>query len=72
MLNIVYGGGECPLGNADNTVVHVLRDETVEGPNDADHRNIDVGKNVCWRAKNLEDAHRQDEYGHDYECVRAP
>ena len=37
MLNVVDDGCEVSLGDADNTVTHVLGDETVVVPNNADH-----------------------------------
>ena len=72
VLDVVDGGSKIPLRNRDNPVGHVLRDENVIGPDDADDRNIDIRKNVGWSANDREPTHDQDEYGHDHECVGPP
>ena len=61
VLDVVDGGGKRSLGNANDTVAHVLRDETVIVPDDADDGNIDGRKNVGWSANNREPTHDQDE-----------
>lgn len=46
MLDVVHRSGERALGHADDTVVNFLRNQTVVVPDNADHRNVDVGENV--------------------------
>src|SRR4029077_13132499 len=72
VLNIIDGSGKRPLCDANNTVTHLLRDEAVIVPDDADNRNIDGRKNVGWRADNREPTQDQDEYGRYHERVGPP
>src|SRR5216684_3739375 len=72
VFDVVDGGGKRSLRDANDTVAHVLRDETVETPDDADNGNVDGRKNVGWSANDGKPAHNQDEYGHHHKCVRPP
>jgi hypothetical protein len=46
--SVINGCSEVPLCDANDTVAHVLRDETVIVPNDADNRNVDVREYARW------------------------
>ncbi len=63
MLDVVDGGGKIPLRSGDDPVAHVLRDETVIVPDDADDGNVNVRKDVGWG---------EDEDRHHHECVGPP
>src|ERR1700733_3289745 len=70
MFDVVDDCGHVSLGDADNAVRHVLGNQTVVIPDDADHRNVDVGKDIGWRAKDRNPTHHENQYGHYYEGVR--
>jgi hypothetical protein len=46
VVDIVDRGGQRALSQGDDAVGHIHRGEALILPNDADHRNIDVGENV--------------------------
>ncbi len=60
MLDIINGGGKRSLRDANDAVAHVFRYEAVVGPDDADDRNVDVRKNVGWRANDRQRTHESE------------
>ncbi len=49
VLDVADLGGQCALVIVDHAAGHVVRQQPVIGPDDADHRNVDVGKDVGRR-----------------------
>ena len=70
MLDVIHGGGQCSLRDINDPVIHVLRDEAVVIPDNADHWNVDIRKNIGWGTKDRKHPHDQDEDGHDHERIR--
>src|ERR1035437_1238218 len=52
VLDIVNGSGHGPLEDGDHALFHLFGGQAVVGPDDADHRDIDIGKDI--------DRHRDD------------
>ncbi len=50
VFDVVDGGGKISFGDGNDPVAHILGNETVKGPDNADHRNVNVGENVGWSA----------------------
>ena len=59
VLDVVDRDGNATLGVGDDAVGHVRGREPAEVPHHADHRNVDVGKNINWSAQH--DDRRQDD-----------
>ena len=72
MLDVVDGGRKISLRSGNDPVAHLLWDETVVVPDDADDGNVDVRENVGWGANDREPSQDQDEDRHHYECVGPP
>ena len=72
MFDVIDGGGKVSFRDGDNAIGHVLRDETVVVPDDADDWNIDRRKNISGSPNNREAAHDQDQDRHHHKCVGSP
>src|SRR4029077_19719652 len=69
VLDIVDRSGERSLCDANDPVSHVLRYEPVVTPDNADNRNIDIGKDIGRGAKDGERTHDQDKYGQHHKGI---
>ena len=72
VLDVVDRGGEGALAADGDDFGHLLRRDAGVGPDDADHRNIDFGKDVGGHADDGQHAQDDDQHGHDDEGVGAP
>jgi hypothetical protein len=69
VLDVIDGSGKRSLCDAYNPVAHVLRDETVIVPDDADDWNVDIRENIGWGSNNRQHPQNQDENGHNHKRV---
>ncbi len=72
VLDVVDGGGHGPLEDGDHALFHLFGREAAVAPHDADHRDIDVRKDVHRHGDDGRDAQNRDEHRHDHEGIRAP
>ena len=72
VLDVVDLRGQGALVVVDDAAGHVVGRQAVVGPDDADHRNVDVGKNVGRRAERRQPAEDHDQEGHHHEGVGPP
>ncbi len=72
VLDVVDRGGEGALVNRDDALLHLLRRDPVVAPDDADHRDIDVGKDVYRHGPDGGAAKQRDRQGHDDKRIRPP
>ncbi len=72
VLDVVDGGGEGPLEDGDHALFHLLGRQALIAPDDADHRNVDVRKDIHRHGDDGRSAKNGDQHGHHYEGVRAP
>ena len=69
VLDVADLGGQVALVEVDHAAGHVVRQQPVIGPHDADHRNVDVGKDVGRREQRGADAEQRDHHReHDEAC----
>ena len=61
VLDIADLRRQCALVVVDDAAGHVVRQQAVIGPNDADHRDVDVGKDVGRRLHGGADAEQRDD-----------
>ena len=64
--------GQVAFVEVDDAAGHVVGQEPVIGPDDADDRNVDVGKDVGRRAQRRQRSEDRDEEGEDDEGVGPP
>jgi len=72
VLNVVNDRRHVPFRNGNDPVADLLRIETVVIPDDADDRNIDIGKYVRWRVKDCDDPQDQDQDRHYHKGIWPP
>ena len=72
VLDVVHRGGHGALEDGDHALFHLLGRKTAVAPDDADYRNIDVGKYVHRHRNDGRGAQDGDEHRHDDEGIRAP
>jgi hypothetical protein len=65
-------GSQRALIIVDDAAGHVVRQKPGVGPDDADHRNIDVGKNVSRRPQRRQGAEDRYKKGEDNKSVWPP
>ena len=71
VLDIADGGRHGALDHRRNALLHFGGGEAAVAPDHADHRDIDVGKDVHLHAGNREDADHRDQQGHHDKRVGA-
>jgi hypothetical protein len=52
VLDIINGGGERSVRDANDAVAHVLKDDTAIVSDDTDNQNVDRQKDIGWGANN--------------------
>ncbi len=65
MLDVVHRSGQIAFGDGDDPVRNILRVQSVIVPDNADHGDVDIRKDVCGGAKNrqpAEDENQNSEY----------
>ena len=72
VLDVADLRGQVAFVEVDDAAGHVVGQQPVIGPDDADHRNIDVGKDVGRRAQRRQRAENRNEKGEDDEGIRPP
>ena len=72
MLDVADLGGQRALIIIDDAARHVVRQQPVIGPDDADDRNVDVGENVGRRPHRRQHAEDRNQEGEDDESVWPP
>ena len=72
MLDVADLGGQGAFIIVDDAARHVVRQQPVIGPDDADHRNIDVRKDIGRREQRRAYAEKRDQQRENDESVRAP
>ena len=72
VLDVVDGGGEGPLADGDDALLHLLGRDAAVGPDDADHRDVDHREDVGGRREDGDAAQDGDEHRHHHEGVGAP
>jgi len=71
VLDIAHRGGEPALVLGRDALPHLLRGEAVVVPDDADDRDVDLGKDVRRHARQRERGGEDDEHRHHDERVGA-
>ena len=69
VVDIVDRRGERALRDGDDTIRHVFRGETLILPDDAHHRDIDIGKDIDRRGQNGERTDDQEQQRKDGEGI---
>src|SRR4029077_10918245 len=72
VLDVVHTGGESALVECDDAPRHAVGGKTRIAEDDTDDRNVDVRKNVGWRAQRRRDTEDHDQERHHDECVWTP
>ena len=69
--DVVHQGGQLPLMQRQDAVLHVLRAHPVVGPHDRNHRDVDFGKDIDGHAQRGADPHETDEDQRSHHGVRS-
>ncbi len=72
VLDVVDGGGHGALEDGDHALFHLLGREAAVVPDDADHRDIDVRKDIHGHGDDGAAAQNGDEHRHHDEGIGAP
>jgi len=72
VLNVVDGGGEGTFADGDDAAFHLTWWQAVVGPDDGDHGDVDVWKDVLRRNDGRPDSEEEQEDRHDDEGIWAP
>ena len=72
VLDVADGGGQAALALAGDALAHLLRRQAVVVPDDADHRDVDLGEDVRRHVAQRERRGQHDQHRHHDEGVRAP
>src|SRR4029077_15048554 len=72
VLNVGDLRGQIPFVEIDDAAGHIVRQEAVVGPDDADHGNVDVRENVGRSTKRSRCAKQRNYDRKHNECVRSP
>src|SRR4029077_16089873 len=70
VLDVVDRRGENALEAGREPAFHLFRIEPSELPGDSDHWNIDIGKDVRWRAHDYGRAGQQNQQCQNNKCIR--
>ena len=71
MLDIVDGGGHGALEGGHDALFHFFGRKAVVAPDDADHGDIDIGKDIDGHSQDGGHAEDGDEERDDYKGIRA-
>jgi len=69
MLNVIYRRGQASFRGGDNSLLHLLWRKSGVIPKNADHRNVDVVKNVDRRPQNDDRTQNQDQERGDQKSI---
>ena len=72
VLNVIDRGRERALGHRHDAVAHILRIQPVVTPDDADHWNVNVWKNVGRGANDRKRPQQYDQNCQHHERIRPP
>ena len=72
VLDVADLRSQCPLVVVDDAAGHVVGQQPVIGPDDADHRNVDVREDIGGRAQRRQPAKDRDEEGEHHKGVGPP
>ena len=72
MFDIADQRGQATLGSRGNPLAHLLRGQAVVIPDDADYRDVDLGKDVSRHVPQDERRREHDQHRHHDEGVWAP
>src|ERR1019366_640355 len=72
VLDIVDRGRQGPFEDGDQSFFHLLWGQALVGPDDADHRYIDIREDIDGHGDDGRPAEDGDEHGHDDEGIGAP